>query len=87
MTYINETAAPNLNDVMIVLKTNADGKSLQKIESYGDGNAETISRPRGGIIHAYDSRWTNECLFQNIRWKETQSCKHPSEVENSILPG
>jgi hypothetical protein len=56
LTYINETAAPNLNDVMIVLKTNADGKSLQKIESYGDGNAETISRPRGGIIHAMLNR-------------------------------
>lgn len=53
MKYICETARDDESDVYLVLALEAGGKkSIQSIEKYSDGDSETITRKRGGIIHA-----------------------------------
>ena len=54
--YLNETSFQQQKDILIVLRTNATGFSLQEIEQYADGDSETITRARGGIIHAMLNR-------------------------------
>jgi predicted peroxiredoxin len=54
--YLNETSFQQQKDILIVLRTNATGFSLQEIEHYADGDSETITRARGGIIHAMLNR-------------------------------
>lgn len=54
LTYFREAVKPDESDFLIVLKTDkkTGARSLQNIERYDDGDASTISRPRGGIVHA-----------------------------------
>ena len=50
--YLREVAKPDESDVLIVFRSVQDQNVIQTIDSYKDGNSETITRPRGGIIHA-----------------------------------
>lgn len=50
--YLREVARPDESDVLIVFRSVQDQNVIQTIDSYKDGNSETITRPRGGIIHA-----------------------------------
>ena len=50
--YLNEVTNPAQNEIFMVLREDENGKVLQNIERYADANPETISRPKGGIIHA-----------------------------------
>ncbi len=51
LIYLDETSAGE--DVFMVLRTEKGHPVMQNIERYkDDGNAETITRKRGGIIHA-----------------------------------
>lgn len=53
LTYLREIAKPDESDVLIVFATATGGsKALQVIESYKDGDSETITRAKGGIVHA-----------------------------------
>ena len=53
LRYLREVARKDESDVLIVFATpKGGGKKLQVIESYADGDSETITRPRGGIVHA-----------------------------------
>ena len=53
LRYLREVAKKDESDVLIVFATaRGGGKELQVIESYADGDSETITRPRGGIVHA-----------------------------------
>ena len=53
LRYLREVAKKDESDVLIVFaKAKGGGKELQVIESYADGDSETITRPRGGIVHA-----------------------------------
>ena len=54
--YLDETSFQNQKDIMIVLKSSSGSYSLQEIEQYADGDSETITRARGGIIHAMLNR-------------------------------
>ena len=50
---ISERWPKDESDALIVFaKAKGGGKELQVIESYADGDSETITRPRGGIVHA-----------------------------------
>jgi hypothetical protein len=48
LDYVEEVTGGDESRVMIVLSK----EGIQRIGSYSDGNEETISRPRGGIVHA-----------------------------------
>ena len=50
--YLDETSLQDQRDILIVLKSSSTSYSLQEIEQYADGDSETITRARGGIIHA-----------------------------------
>ena len=51
LIYLEETSA--VEDTFMVLRTEQEQLVLQNIERYKtDGNVETITRKRGGIIHA-----------------------------------
>jgi hypothetical protein len=51
--YLREKARSNESDVLMVLRTETDGElQIQNIERYKDGDVETITRARGGIVHA-----------------------------------
>ena len=52
LAYIDETSE-NESGILMVLRSEREGKVLQNINRYkSDGNQETITRKRGGIIHA-----------------------------------
>ena len=57
ISYLRETARSNESDVLIVFR-NEDGRDvIQNIERYkADGNQDTITRSRGGIVHAMLNR-------------------------------
>jgi hypothetical protein len=51
--FISETCASNQSDVLIVLRNEKNGKrAIQNIGRYDDGDTNTLTRARGGIIHA-----------------------------------
>jgi hypothetical protein len=53
ITYLKEVCEPNESDVLMVLRTEGESRVLQNIERYTtDGDPETITRSKGGIIHA-----------------------------------
>ena len=53
INYLREVAKQDESDVIIVTRTTETGaRVLQNIERYSDGDSETITRSKGGIIHA-----------------------------------
>lgn len=50
--YLREISVEEKNEFMIVLKSSSEGMEIQSIENYKDGDNESITRARGGIIHA-----------------------------------
>ena len=51
--YLRETCQDDESDLLIVRREEAGSPVLQNIERYeSDGDAETITRKRGGIVHA-----------------------------------
>lgn len=53
ITYLREVADKDEGDVLIVLRSNGDQHFIQNIERYEkDGDPVTITRSRGGIVHA-----------------------------------
>lgn len=50
--YLAEVTDPSKNEIFMVLREENNTKVLQNIERYKDANSSTISRPKGGIIHA-----------------------------------
>ena len=52
LLYLEEVMNEDPGSIFFVLRSVKDGKVLQNIEQYSDGDPETITRPRGGIIHA-----------------------------------
>lgn len=51
--YLKEVSASNESDILLVFRIEKDGsKVMQNIERYSDGDSLTITRPRGGIVHA-----------------------------------
>lgn len=53
ITYLREVADKNEGDVLIVLRSKGDQHFIQNIERYEkDGDPVTITRSRGGIVHA-----------------------------------
>ena len=52
LTYLREVAKEDETDVLIVTASEKGERVLQNIEKYTDGNSATITRARGGIIHA-----------------------------------
>ena len=57
MTYLRDVCAADESDIHMVLRIDGDERVLQNIERYtADGDQETITRSRGGIIHAMLNR-------------------------------
>lgn len=54
--YIQEVSAPEQSDVILLFRSGKDGPELQRIENYSDGNPQTITRKRGGIVWAMLNR-------------------------------
>ena len=53
LTYLREIGRADESDTLIVLKSDrSSGQSIQMIDAYSDADEETITRGRGGIIHA-----------------------------------
>ena len=53
LAYIRETAKADESDILIVLRKENGSNLLQNIERYeSDGDPQTITRHRGGIVHA-----------------------------------
>lgn len=53
ITYLLEVSSPSEADVLLVFRSEKNGeRKLQHIERYKDGDPITITRPRGGIVHA-----------------------------------
>jgi len=53
LIYLREVLRLDESDLLIVFRTDREGtRSIQSIEQYKDGDPETITRPRGGIVHA-----------------------------------
>lgn len=53
ITYLREVADKDEGDVLIVLRSKGDQHFIQNIERYEkDGDPVTITRSRGGIVHA-----------------------------------
>ena len=50
--YLKEISRDDGSEFMLVLKSAKEGKAVQSIESYTDADIESISRKKGGIIHA-----------------------------------
>ena len=50
--YLSEVTDPKKNEIFMVFREENNAKVLQNIERYNDANPATISRPKGGIIHA-----------------------------------
>lgn len=62
LTYLREVCSANESDLFIVFTK--DG--IQSIDSYADGNETTITRPRGGIIHAMLNRRTEYETYRHF---------------------
>lgn len=59
MGYLREVSLDNQSDVWMVRRSDSGQNLLQNIERYqGDGDPVTITRARGGIIHAMLNRRT-----------------------------
>ena len=57
LMYLREVAKQDESDVLIVLRTDGDRHVVQNIERYeSDGDPETITRTKGGIVHAMLNR-------------------------------
>lgn len=57
LQYLREVAHPSESDVMIVLRVEGGEKRIQNIERYTtDGDPETITRAKGGVVHAMLNR-------------------------------
>lgn len=52
LLYLEEVLNDDPNSIFFVLRSVKENKVIQNIEQYSDGDPETITRPRGGIIHA-----------------------------------
>lgn len=52
LEYLREVTKIDESDVLIVVRDQRGEKFLESIESYADGDPETILRQRGGMIHA-----------------------------------
>ncbi|MDG1097136.1 MAG: Z1 domain-containing protein [Methylophilaceae bacterium] len=86
LQYIDKVTNNNESRVMVVLSRGA----IQRIGSYSDGDEETITRPRGGVIHAmlnkrpeYDS---HDHFFLPIRNDFGQArILYKSNIGHSIL--
>ncbi|MDA9189952.1 hypothetical protein N9P07_00795 [Alphaproteobacteria bacterium] len=50
--FLEETSFANQKDIFIVLREEKGVSTIQNIERYKDGDPETITRTRGGIVHA-----------------------------------
>jgi hypothetical protein len=50
--YLEEVSASDESDILLVRRVEEGNPVLQNIESYADGDVDTITRRRGGIIHA-----------------------------------
>lgn len=50
--YLEDTSKPDESDVYVVLKMDGSSRRMQNISAYSDGYSETLTRKRGGIIHA-----------------------------------
>lgn len=64
--YLNEISSEERNQFFIVLKTDKEGKKLQSIENYKDGDPASIQRSRGGIIHAMLNNRSEYNLYQHF---------------------
>jgi Z1 domain/Type III restriction enzyme, res subunit len=51
-SYLREICKEDESDMLIVLRDSNTDPKLQNIEQYKDGSPETITRKRGGIVHA-----------------------------------
>ena len=49
--YLREVCKPDESDVLIVFREEAGIPVLQNVERYSDGQVDTITRSRGGIVH------------------------------------
>ena len=56
ITYLVEVCPSDESDVLLVLRRENELPKIQNIESYKDGNPGTITRRRGGIVHAMLNR-------------------------------
>lgn len=52
IAYLKETSFKDQKDIHMVFRSIGEQKLLQNIEQYKDGNPATITRARGGIVHA-----------------------------------
>jgi hypothetical protein len=64
--YLREITSEEKNQFFLVLKTDEDGKKIQSIENYKDGDSESIQRARGGIIHAILNNRTEYDIYQHF---------------------
>lgn len=66
LRYLHEVSRTNESDVLLVLREDKGEKFVQNIERYKDGDVETITRPRGGVVHAMlnkTDRYANHTHF------------------------
>ncbi len=64
--YLHEITSEEQKQFFLVLKTDEEGKKVQSIENYKDGDSESIQRARGGIIHAMLNNRAEYELYQHF---------------------